>query len=90
LLVASVVDAVVFCPFLAAGLVRFSAAVLVALARVVPLARAPAQVRGQCQPARVLPRGDGFVQARERTQDVNQPFPQKHGCDAPPVVLYGS
>jgi len=44
LLVASVVDAVVFYPSLAAGLVRVSAAVLVSLARVVPRAPSPAQV----------------------------------------------
>jgi len=89
LLVASVVDAGVFCPSLAAGLVRVSAAVLVSLARVVPRAPSPAQVRGQCQPARVLPRGDGIVQARERAQDVALPFPLEHGCDAPSVVLHG-
>jgi len=44
LLVASVVDVVVFPPSLAAGLVRVSAAVLVALARVVHSAPSPAQV----------------------------------------------
>ena len=42
MLVASVVDVVVFCPSLAAGLVRVSAAVLVALARVVLCAPSPA------------------------------------------------
>jgi len=89
-LVASVVDAVVFCPSLAAGLVRVSTAVLVALARVVPRAPSPAQVRGPCWPACVLPRGDGFMQARERAQDVVQPFLPEYRCDAPPVVLHGS
>ena len=89
LLVASSVDAVVFCPSLAAGLVRVSAAVLVTLARVDSCASSPTQIRGHCWPARVLPRGDGIVQARERAQDVTRPFQLEHGCDAPTVVLHG-
>ena len=83
------VNVVVFCPSLAAVLVQVSAAVLVSLARVVPYAPSSAQVRGQCQPARVLPQGDGIVQVRERAQDVAPPFPQEHGCQTPPVVLHG-
>jgi len=90
LLVASMVDVVVFCPSLAAALVRVSAPVLVVLARVVPCAPSPTQVRGPSQPACVLPQGDGFVQDRERAQDVVLTFPLEHGCDAPPVVLHGS
>jgi len=90
LLVASVVDTVVVCPSLAAGLVRVSATVLVAVARVVPHAFPPAQIRGPCQPARVLPRGDGIIHASERVQDIAPPFPPEHGCDTVPVVLCGS
>ena len=74
LLVASVVDVVVFCPSLAAGLVRVSADVLVALARVEPQSPSPPQVRGPYRPARVLPQGVGIVEARERAQDVTLPF----------------
>ena len=90
LLVASVVDAVVIRPSLAAGLVRFSVAALVAVTRVVPHAFSPAQIRGLRWPACVLPRGDGMVHARERAQDITPPFPPEHGCDALPVVLHGS
>ena len=65
LLVASMVDSVVFCPCLAAGLVRVYAPVFKVLARVDSRASSPAQIRGQCQPAYVLPQRDGIVSARE-------------------------
>jgi len=68
------IDAVARYPFLASGMVLVSAVDLVVVSRVSPHAHSPAQVRGPCRPARFLPRGDGFMQARERAQGVAFPL----------------
>jgi len=81
------IDAIVVRPSLAAGFAQVSVAGLANLAWVVPCAPSPAQVRGLCRPARILPRGDGFVQAGERAQDITPPFPPEHEFAALPVVL---
>ena len=80
-------DAIVVRPSLVAGLAQVSVAVLATLARVVPRAPSPEQVRGPCWPACVLPRGDGFVQARERVQDTSLPCLPDHGFAVLTVAL---
>jgi len=81
------IDAIVACPSLSAVSAQVSVAGLATLAWVVPRVPSHAQVQGPCRPARILPRGNGLVQTRERAQDTTPLFPPEHGFAALPVAL---
>ena len=53
------------------------------------LALSPAQVRGPSGLARILPRGDGVVQARVRARNFALAFPPGHMAAAAFAVLHG-
>jgi len=70
--------------------VQISATVRAGVAGFVFHAPPRAQIRGQFQPTRVLPRGDDLVPAKEKARNVAPPFPPGPGYDVMLVVLHGS
>jgi len=71
-------------------LVPVFAAVPVLHAGVAFLALSPAQVRGPSGLARILPRGDGVMQARVRARNFALTFPPGHMAAAAFDVLHRS
>jgi len=89
-LYASMCFAVVPLIFLYAGLVPVFAAGFVSHAGVTFLALSPAQVQGPSGLARILPRGDGVVQARVGARNYAVAFLPGHVVVLAFVVLHGS